>query len=92
MAKFRQPIDERTAALVLGFLCALVHLVWAVVQFLGYQGLLAWGYALHGIALQMTFLPFDITSALMLVVLSFVGGFVFGYVSAFVWNWVVRRF
>jgi hypothetical protein len=65
----------------------LVSLVWAVLVGVGAaQGLITFGFKLMMVKPVMMVTAFDPTSAVMLVILMLVKGYVIGYVFALVWN------
>ncbi|MFH1170288.1 MAG: hypothetical protein V1704_01890 [Candidatus Vogelbacteria bacterium] len=80
-------IDKNKTGLTFGFLISLMHLFWSVLVALGIaQVLLDFILGLHMISLPMTVMPFDFAKALMLVVVTFVSGYIFGWLMAFFWN------
>jgi len=86
-------IDEGHLGLTVGVFAALLHVLWLLAYFALGQSLLdllVWLYGLHGLSLPITLVAVDITSAVELVVLTFVGGYVVGYAFAFVWNWLTK--
>ncbi len=85
--KVKSELSVKRAALTLGFFAALLHLVWSLLVALGLaQGLVNWRLGMHFVNLQLTVLPFSLVSAIILVVLAFIGGAVIGTVFALIWN------
>jgi len=87
-------IDEGHLALTVGVFVSLLHVLWLLAYFALGQSLLSlllWVYGLHGLSLPITLVAVDVTSAVELVVLTFVGGYVLGYAFAFLWNWLAKR-
>lgn len=80
-------LNVKKTALTLGSFAAFVHLVWAVLVAVGVgQGLVNWKLNMHFLSAPYTVLPFDIVNAVLLIVLAFVGGAVFGAILATLWN------
>lgn len=74
-------------ALVFGFFMSLVHLVWMIMIFFGVaQWYLNWIFGLHLLTNPYKVLPFSFSAAIMLLVFTFVVGYVAGWVFAFIWN------
>jgi hypothetical protein len=83
----KKEISENKLGLVLGILFAAFHLVWILLvasgfakQFFDYALMLHffnWTYSLN---------PFNFATAAMLLVFTFVSGYVLGWVFAWTWN------
>lgn len=68
--------------LALGGLFALCHAVWAIaiaISQAGMQKLVDWIMKLHSMQMTVTIIPFDLVNSLILVVVTFVVGFVIGW-------------
>ena len=91
MAKFKQPIDEKSVAISLGLLGALVHLIWIIAVQAGGQGLVDRLAGIHFVSSDATILPFDAMTAIALIVVSFVAWAIMGWLFAVIWNWCVKR-
>lgn len=80
-------IDKNKTGLTFGFFVSFIHLVWSVLVALGVaQALLNFIYTLHMLSASITVMPFDLTKALGLIVITFLVGYVFGWLMAFFWN------
>ncbi len=76
-----------TTALVLGLFFALMHAVWMLMIFLGIaKWYLNWIFGLHLLTNPYGVLPFNFGTALMLIVVTFIVGYVMGWVFAIIWN------
>lgn len=85
-------LNKNHMGLLLGGVMALAHLAWSVLVFLGFaKVLLDWILWLHFINLSITIETFDIVRAAMLVLVTFVVGYVFGWVTALLWNLLIKR-
>jgi hypothetical protein len=84
-------LNPGKTGLAVGKLFAVVHLIWAIIVGLG------WGQALvnvsmwaHMVGINVIVQPFNLTAAVVLIIVTFVAGSVIGYVFANMWNWVQR--
>lgn len=76
-----------TTALVLGLFVALMHAVWMLMIYFGVAQLyMNWIFGLHLISNPFIVLPFSFGSALMLIVFTFIVGYIMGLVFAWIWN------
>lgn len=79
--------NEYAVGLTFGLLLGSMHLGWAVLVSLGYaQGFLDWIYGLHFLDNPFTVMEFEVTKAVMLVVVTSLVGYAVGYAGAWVWN------
>jgi thiamine transporter ThiT len=86
------PIDKNKTGLTFGFLISFLHLMWSALVALGVaQVLLDFILRLHMMSMPITILPFSIVSALELIALTFVSGYVFGWLMAFFWNKCIAK-
>ncbi len=73
--------------MVMGVFVALVHVVWMLLIFLGLGQLyLNWIFGLHLISNPFVVMPFNFGAALILIIFTFVVGYVMGWVFAVIWN------
>ena len=80
-------LNPQHIGLVLGSFFAFVHLLWVIMNALGFaQWYLDFVTSLHFVNNPFSLQPFDITRGLLLVVVTFFVGFLWGYVFAFIWN------
>lgn len=89
-----EKVNKNKLGLVLGLFTALVHLVWSffiAVMPGTFQKFINWVFVLHHITPIYVFLPFNALNALMLIILTFIGGYIFGWVFAAVLNWVMKK-
>ncbi len=84
-------LDSNKTALIVGSFAGLVHLLWAVVVMLGFaQGWLDFIFSLHFLNNPYTVNSFEVTRAVMLVVVTFVCGYIGGWVFAWLWNSLLK--
>lgn len=76
-----------SVALIFGVVIALLHLVWSLMVFTGIAGwYLGWILGLHFLSNPYKVQAFSWSKAGLLVLFTFVVGYVFGWVFAFIWN------
>lgn len=79
-------MTKNTLGLVVGLFFAIVHAVWSVAVALipgPLQAFINWVLALHHVSLVMVMMPFVLSNAIILVILTFVVGYIFGWLIAF---------
>lgn len=80
-------LNPQKAAVTVGLFIGGWHLVWSLLVALGWaQSLVNFILWMHMISLPYVVKPFDISAATTLVVLTTVGGYVFGLIFARIWN------
>ncbi len=73
--------------MALGLFVALLHVVWEVVIYSGNaQKLVTWKLGMHSLNNPFTVSAFNATTAIELVILAFIGGYILGAVFAWIWN------
>lgn len=85
-------MNQQKTALTLGAFAGVVHILWSLLVALGFaQPLVDWIYWLHFATNPLQFRQFDITTAIMLIVVtSLIGGAV-GFLFATIWNFVQKK-
>ncbi|KKP89814.1 MAG: hypothetical protein UR91_C0001G0003 [Candidatus Nomurabacteria bacterium GW2011_GWC2_35_8] len=80
-------INKNKTGLTFGFLISFFHLVWSLLVAFGLaQALLNFILSVHMIITPVMIMPFDFVKAITLVVVTFIVGYVFGWLMAFFWN------
>jgi len=82
-------LDKNKTGLVLGAFLASVHAFWSLMVAAiptQLQKFLDWMFVLHHIKPVYALLAFNIVNAVILVAITFVAGYSFGYVFALIWN------
>lgn len=73
--------------MALGVFFAAIHAAWQALVWLGSAGkFMVWILSLHSIKMSMTITAFNATTAVTLIIVTFVFGYVFGWVFSLVWN------
>jgi hypothetical protein len=83
-----EKLNKNKLGLTLGTVLAFFTFIWSLMVALGW-GQLATDKKLHLLFLNnpFTVLPFSFIKMVVLVIGSFVGAYILGWVSAYVWNW-----
>lgn len=85
-------LDPLKTGLGLGSLIAAMHLVWSILVALGLaQGWMDWVLSLHFLNNPYTVGSFDFVTALILIVVTGMVGFVVGWVFANIWNYWQKK-
>ena len=80
-------INKNKTGLALGFFVSFMHLVWSILVVLGIaQVLLDFVLKIHMISIPITVGPFGLTKAIALIIVTFIIGYIFGWLVAFFWN------
>lgn len=85
--------NKNKIGLIFGIFLAVMHALWslAVAVMPGYlQKFLDWAFELHSLKPIYVITSFNLVNAILLVALTFVVGYVFGWVFAVIWNWVKK--
>ncbi len=85
-------LDKNTLGLTTGILLALAHAIWSTLIAFGLaKPFMDWVLSLHSLSMDYTVNPFDILRAAILIVLTFVIGYILGWVFAAIWNRVKKK-
>ena len=86
--------DKNKIGLIVGLFFAIVHAVWALMVAIipsTLQSFLNWIFELHFILPIWILTAFNFVDALTLVIITFISGYIFGWVFAAVYNWFVKK-
>ena len=85
-------INGNKLGLVLGIFAAILHAVWAISVAVGVaQAYLDWIFPMHFIGNVFSVISFNAGTAILLIILAFVGGYVLGWIWAGLWNWLNKK-
>lgn len=85
-------LDPNHIGLILGIFAGLMHLVWGLLVMFGFaQTVLDFAYGLHFLNNPFTTTGFSISKLVMLVIFTFIVGYIVGWVFAYIWNMVHER-
>ncbi|HSX49128.1 MAG TPA: hypothetical protein VLE44_02620 [Candidatus Saccharimonadales bacterium] len=78
-------------ALVVGFFVSFMHLVWLVMVWSGLgQAYLDWILGLHQVSLNIRVLPFNLMNGVYLLIVTFIVGYLMGWMFAYIWNRLIK--
>lgn len=84
-------LSKSRLGLMFGVLLAACHLGWLLLVLTGVaQTVLDWVLEMHLMSFTYSLLDFNYLSALILLVMTFVAGYVFGFVLAAILNWAKK--
>lgn len=84
-------MSPKKLAMTFGSLLALMHMGWAILVASGFaQALYNWILQLHMLSIPITVLAFDPVMAVELIIVTFVIGYVGGWIIALVWNYFAK--
>lgn len=84
--------NKNLLGLTLGLFMAFFHLVWSfLVAFGAAKPLMDWVLTLHHFAFQYSITPFDLGNAAILIVFTFVVGYVCGWILGFFWSLFAKK-
>lgn len=85
-------LNKNKTGLLLGTFLGLWHLTWSLLVALGAaQTLLDWIYALHFLNNPFQVGPFRFGTAILLILITSIIGYLFGWVLAFLWNAIHKK-
>ncbi|MFA6999784.1 MAG: hypothetical protein WC241_01575 [Candidatus Paceibacterota bacterium] len=80
-------ISKNKTGLTFGFLISFMHLIWSLLVALGLaQMLVNFVLNMHMIGLPVFIMPFSFIKALVLIIITFIIGYIFGWLMAYFWN------
>jgi len=80
-------ISKGKTGLTFGFLMGFIHFMWSVLVALGLaQTLLNFIFNVHMLNMPIVVMPFNLIKALGLIIVTFVIGYIFGWLMAYFWN------
>ncbi len=84
-------LNKNTVGVVFGAFLGLFHAFWALLVLLGWaQAIIDWIFGLHFINPPYTIGAFALGTAILLVIVTALIGYVFGWIFAAIWNWLHR--
>ena len=85
-------LNKNKVSLATGGFLGLVHALWSILVALGFaQPLLNFIYSLHFLNNPFSVSSFDLSKALLLVVVTFIVGYVAGWVFTTIWNMIIKK-
>lgn len=84
-------LNKNKVGLAVGLLVAILHAVWAILVAVGVgETVIQWIMPLHFIDMAASVFTFSIVTALLLIVVAFIGGYVIGWVYAAISNKIAK--
>lgn len=85
-------LNVQKTALMFGTFAGLMHTIWSLMVFFGFaQAYLDWIIGLHFLVNPFTVSAFNLTTAVTLVVATFVIGYLVGWIFSTVWNGINKK-
>lgn len=85
-------LNAKKLGLTIGSFVATIHLVWLILVAIGSaQWFIDKVMGLHMMQMTVTIQPFDILKALLLLVVGFAAGYIFGWLFATIYNLVEKK-
>jgi len=85
-------MNKNKAGLVFGLLLGVMHLAWSILVAIGVsQAILDWIYKIHFLNNPFIVAPFNIGTAVILVVFTSIVGFVLGWFFGLLWNVLYKK-
>lgn len=84
-------INKNKLGLTLGIFAAVVHLVWSIAVAIGIQKYIDWILLLHSIKLDLILTSVVWLNVLILIVITFIGGYIVGWVLGAIWNYIDKK-
>jgi hypothetical protein len=85
-------IHPHTVGLIVGATVSLLHIVWSLIVMFGLANVyLDFIFSLHFVSNPFVVQSFDWGKAVMLWVITFVAGYMVGWVSGVIWNTLLKN-
>jgi hypothetical protein len=85
-------INANKLGLTLGIFLAILHIVWIILVALGVgKVILDWCLPLHFVGAMFSVASFSLWIALLLIIVSFISGYVCGFILAYIWNLLQKK-
>lgn len=87
-------MNKNKVGLVVGVFLAIMHAIWMLsimIMPATIQTFMNWIFILHALEPILTITSIQIVNACLLVIVAFVAGYVYGWVFAALWNWIVKK-
>ncbi len=82
-----EKLNKNAVGLSLGIIFLIVHLLWIIAVVGGFaETLIVWWNNSHFIHTNMTVTNFYIGTALLTLIRAFIGGYIIGWIFAFIYN------
>ncbi|MBI4154528.1 hypothetical protein HY498_00375 [Candidatus Woesearchaeota archaeon] len=83
----KEQISVKKTALTFGLTLAIIHVIWVILVAIGLaKPLVDLKFRLHFISMPFGLEPFNIVTAIGLIIFVFIVGYIIGAIFGFVWN------
>jgi len=84
--------DKNKTGMAFGAMVALVHLIWSIAVAIGFaQTWINFVFSVHFLNNPFTVSAFNFTTAITLIIVTAIVGYVVGWVFAYIWNWAHKK-
>lgn len=85
-------VNKHKLGLVVGAWMGTMHAIWAVLVWIGVaEWLWDWILGLHFLSISFVVMDFKLWTALLLIVVTAVIGYIVGWILGAIWNWASKR-
>lgn len=82
-------INKNKLGLTIGIFAAIVHAVWVILVGIGIaETYLNWIFPMHFIVNVFHVVNFNFLTAVLLVIIAFISGYIWGWILGALWNWL----
>ncbi len=87
-----QPLNRNITGLAVGAFFGFMHFLWAILVALGLAKIfIDWILSLHFIEISYSISAFNFGRMILLVLVTFICGYIFGWVLAWIWNMLIKK-
>ncbi len=84
--------DKHQMGMTFGIVTASLHIIWVIAIITGVADwFMEWALSIHFVEFPYEIIEPTITGTIALVALTFVGGYIIGWLLACVWNWLSKK-
>jgi hypothetical protein len=84
--------NKHQLGMTFGIVTASLHIIWVIAILTGVADwFMEWALSVHFVEFPYTIIDPTVTGTVALVALTFVGGYIIGWLLACVWNWLEKR-
>lgn len=85
-------LNKNSTGVAVGFVISGMHFLWSMMVLLGvgqmFMDFIFWAHMIH---MQMIIGPFEFTAFATLLIVTFISGYIMGWLFAYVWNWLHEK-
>ncbi|MBI2630219.1 hypothetical protein HYW76_03890 [Candidatus Pacearchaeota archaeon] len=87
-------MNKNRTGLIIGILFAVIHAVWALCVAIASESLqqfMDWIFVLHSIEPVLRITAFSFMNSILLVIVTFIFGYILGWIFALIWNNIIKK-